>query len=104
MMKTAILLLIIGIAIGYFIYVKQKESNKSLQKIVKDAFPKNTIIEKFNTVMVCEINHRNEPNELIFIRIGEAKRIKKEGGRIVATYPKKPTKRTLKKDLERYIK
>ena len=70
---------------------------------MKATFPKYTIIEKFDTVMICEINHRNEPDELVFIRTGEAKKIKKEGRRITITYPKKPTKNQLKKDLGKYL-
>ena len=102
-MKALLILLIIGIAFGYFIYKRQKQTDKSLKEIVKATFPKHTIIEKFDTVMICEINHRNEPDELVFIRTGEAKKIKKEGRRITATYPQKPTKNQLKKDLEKYL-
>lgn len=102
-MKALLLLLIIGIAIGYFIYKRKIQTNKSLKEIVKSTFPKYTIIEKFNTVMICEINHRNEPDELIFIRTGEPKRIKKEGRRITVTYPQKPTINQLKKDLGKYL-
>lgn len=103
-MKTLLLILIIGIAIGYFIYKRQKPTNESLKEIVKTAFPKYAIIEKFNTVMICEINHRNEPDELVFIRTGEPRKIRQEGRRIIATYPQKPTPKELKKDLKQYLK
>ncbi|MCH7352237.1 MULTISPECIES: hypothetical protein [unclassified Acinetobacter] len=103
-MSTLLLALIFGIALGYFIYKKNTGTSESLKITVKKAFPKYTIIEKFDTVMVCEINHRNEPDELIFIRIGQAKKIIKEGRRIVATYTKKPTKKILEKDLKKYLK
>ncbi|WP_416178144.1 hypothetical protein [Acinetobacter sp. SEK541] len=102
-MKALLLLLIIGIAC-YFIYKKNKQTNGSLKEIVKKAFPKYIILEKFNTVMICEINHRNEPDELVFIRIGEPRKIQKEGKRIIATYPQKPTKTQLKNDLKKYLK
>ncbi len=98
-----LLIVIIGIAIGYFIYMKMKKG-ESLEMIVKKSFPKHLIINKFGTVMICEINHRNEPDELIFIKTGTHKSIKKEGRRIVATYPNKPTSKELKKDLQKYIK
>lgn len=99
-----LLLLIIGIAFGYFIYKKNTEGNESLKVTAKKAFPKYTIIEKFDTVMICEINHRNEPDELVFIRIGSTKKITKEGRRITAIYPKKPTGKILKQDLNKYLK
>ncbi|RZF54805.1 hypothetical protein EXE30_05250 [Acinetobacter halotolerans] len=98
-----ILIVIIGIAIGYFIYTKMKK-DESLEMIVKKSFPKYLIINKFGTVMICEINHRNEPDELIFIKTGRPKSIKKEGRRIIATYPVKPTSKELKNDLIQYLK
>ncbi|MEC8122696.1 MAG: hypothetical protein VX125_02410 [Pseudomonadota bacterium] len=57
-----------------FIYQNRKTNDKNLKEIVKKTFPNHTIIEKFGTVMICEINHRNEPDELVFIRINANKK------------------------------
>lgn len=79
------------------------KKDESLEMIVKKSFPKYLIINKFGTIMICEINHRNEPDELIFIKTGTPKSIKREGRRIVASYPQKPTKNELKNDLRKYL-
>ncbi|NAS09353.1 hypothetical protein GPS43_11270 [Acinetobacter haemolyticus] len=64
---------------------------------------KHTIIEKNNQIMICEINHRNEPDERIFIRTGRRKKIEKSGRFIIAEYSKKPTGKELKNDLTKYL-
>lgn len=44
-------------------------SAKTLKQKLQTEFPKFKIIEKSDTLMICEINHRNEPEELVIIRV-----------------------------------
>ena len=100
-----IIILIIALSIIFLIY-KLKNKNLTLKEIAKKTFPKHIIIEKFDTVMICEINHRNEPDELAFLRLNtnRPKTIKKEGRRLKVEYQKMPTSTELKRDLKQVIK
>ncbi|MFH7354140.1 hypothetical protein [Acinetobacter bereziniae] len=104
-MEILILILVI-VVIGFFIVKNKKSNKKNLKELVKKTFPKHTIIEKFGTVMICEINHRNEPDELVFIRINPSKKknINKTGRRLNAEYPAIPTARELKIDFENHLR
>ena len=102
------LVLVIGIFTVYKLKQPQKESSNSkltLKELVKKTFPKYKIIEKHQTVMICEINHRNEPEELVFIRItpNQQKSIKKSGRMLIADYPYKPTAKQLKLDFGQHL-
>lgn len=106
-MEIALCIVLVSVIIGFFI-LKNKESkidNLNLKEIVKQTFPKYKIIEKHGTIMICEISHRNEPEELVFIRINSSKNktIKKSGRILIADYPDKPTKKQLKEDFERHL-
>lgn len=102
-------IIVIGIAVicgillqGRRLKISKKHNN--FREIVKITFPKYVVREKNNQIMICEYNHRNEPDELIFIRIGQRKSIEKMGRRIIATYPNQPSSRELKRDLEKYLR
>ncbi|NHB57272.1 hypothetical protein G9F32_04390 [Acinetobacter sp. 194] len=73
---------------------------------LKSSFPQYTIIEKFGSYMICEINHRNEPEELVIIRFDEnqKKNIRTFGRRVTLTYPKQPSMGEIKKDAAPYLK
>lgn len=83
----------------------KKESELSLKKLVQKTFPKYKIIEKNQMIMICEITHRNEPDELVFIRISpnKNKKIKKSGRMFICDYPKTPTASEMKKDFGKYL-
>ena len=99
-----ILMLVIIVLVLIFILKKLKESPKeNFKNIVKKAFPKYVIREKNGQIMICEYNHRNEPEEVVFIKIGNNKNIKKSGRMIIAEYPYKPTIKEMKKDFGRYL-
>ncbi len=85
--------------------VKQKTptAKYSFKQIVQKTFPKYKIIEKNQQIMICEINHRNEPDELVFIRIGNPKNIRKSGRMVIADYPKAPSPQEMKSDFGRYL-
>lgn len=102
------LVLVIGIFTVYKIKKPQKQGSNSklpLKELVKKTFPKYKIIEKHQTVMICEINHRNEPEELVFIRItpNQQKSIKKSGRMLIADYPYIPTAKQLKLDFGQHL-
>lgn len=106
-MKILVLALISAILIiGFIIFKSKKTKQSNLKDLVKKTFPKQTIIEKFGTVMICEINHRNEPDELVFIRINPSKKknINKTGRRLNAEYPAVPTARELKIDFQKHLR
>lgn len=85
--------------------LKESNINLSLKETVKNTFPKYKIIEKNQTIMICEITHRNEPDELVFIRItpNKVKKIRKSGRMIICDYPKIPSSSEMKKDFGKYI-
>ena len=106
-MKILVLALISAILIiGFIIFKSKKTKPNNLKDLVKKTFPKHIIIEKFGTVMICEINHRNEPDELVFIRINPSrkKKINKTGRRLNAEYPAVPTARELKIDFGNHLR
>jgi hypothetical protein len=95
------------VALVYYTQVNGDISSKgSFRNIVQGAFPKFTVIEKTHTIMICEINHRNEPEELVFIRIdaNQPKNIRYTGRMMIVTYPKQPSARELKKDISSHLK
>jgi len=94
------------VIIIFFIFKNKKSNERNLKTLVKKTFPKHIIIEKFGTVMICEINHRNEPDELVFIRINpnRKKNINQNGRRLNAEYPAIPTARELKTDFSKHLR
>lgn len=106
-----ILLVIFGaIVISLFTKDKKKFKNKSAQirkmsfkEIVQQTFPKYRIIEKNQQIMICEYNHRNEPEELVFIRLSNKKSIKKLGRMLIVEYSKLPTPKEMKADFESHL-
>ncbi|RZG66207.1 hypothetical protein EXU29_18565 [Acinetobacter wuhouensis] len=91
---------------------KSKPQNKikrvektDLKTLVKKTFPKYKIIEKHGTVMICEISHRNEPEELVFIRINKnmSKNIRKSGRMLIVDYPQQPTAKEMKMDFGQHL-
>lgn len=82
-----------------------QEKNESLKFKLQKAFPKYKVIERSNAWMICEINHRQELNELVIIRIDEnqKKNIRQYGRTVMLTYPHLPKLNTLKKDIAQYL-
>lgn len=102
-----VIIIVISIAIicGIILQGRRiKDKNINFKMLVQKTFPKYIVREKNNQIMICEYNHRNEPDELIFIRIGQRKNIKKSGRMIIINYPIQPTSKELKNDLEKYLK
>lgn len=84
---------------------KRAEKTLTFKQLVKKTFPKYKIIEKNGNIMICEITHRNEPDELVFIRIHATykKNIKKSGRMIIADYPSNPTAKEMKSDFRGFV-
>ena len=93
--------IIMAVSIG--ILLQKKGKSKSFKEIVKQTFPEYIIMEKNKQIMICEYNHRNEPDERVFIRIGGKKKIEKSGRFIIAIYPTQPSSKELKKDLGKFL-
>lgn len=83
----------------------EKEGKLQLKELVKNTFPKYKIIEKHQTIMICEIDHRNEPDELVFIRISpnQRKNIKKSGRMLICDYPQNPTAKEMLSDFRGHL-
>lgn len=84
---------------------ENKDPN-TLKQSLQKAFPQYSVIEKNGTIMICEINHRNEPDELVFIRVdrNQEKNVRMFGRRATITYKKPPSLREIKKDVAAYLK
>ncbi|WP_163124225.1 hypothetical protein [Acinetobacter portensis] len=107
--KYTIVLVVVLLCIALIMYTQMDGSsskNKSFKQIVQSAFPKFSVIERNRTIMICEINHRNEPDELVFIRIdpNQKKNIRFSGRMLIATYPKQPSVSEMKKDFTHHLK
>lgn len=94
--------------VGLILIVKGQFKDKekvSLKELVKKTFPSYKIIEKHGTIMICEINHRNELDELIFIRVcrNQQKNIKKSGRMLIVDYQKIPTAAEMKRDFKDHL-
>lgn len=106
--KYLVVAIVVIVCILIVIYTQRANSgssNKSFKQIVQNEFSKYRVIEKNQTLMICEINHRNEPDELVLIRIdpNQKKNIRNFGRRVTFTYPKQPSIREMRKDFAPYL-
>lgn len=102
------LVLFILILVVWYTQASSGESKDptTLKQTLQKAFPEYTVIEKNGTIMICEINQRNEPDERVIIRIdsNQEKNIRMFGQRATITYKKPPSIREIKKDVSPYLK
>lgn len=83
---------------------KQSFKKKSFKEVVQSTFPKYIVREKNEQIMICEYNHKNEPDELVFIRINQpTKNIRKSGRMIIAHYVNEPSPGEMKGDFGRFL-
>ena len=108
--KYLVVAIVIAICIVMVIYTQRGESssrsgNTSFKDIVQKEFMKYKVIERNQTIMICEINHRNEPDELVLIRIdpNQKKNMRSFGRRVTFTYPKQPSIGEMRKDFVPYL-
>ena len=110
MEKYLVVAIVIAICIVMVIYTQRGESssrlgNTSFKDIVQKEFVKYKVIERNQTIMICEINHRNEPDELVLIRIdpNQKKNRRSFGRRVTFTYSKQPSIGEMRKDFAPYL-
>ena len=106
--KYVIAAVVVLMCIGPVMYTQKDDissKNKSFKQIIQDAFPKFSVIERSSAVIICEVNHRNEYEELVFIRIdpNQQKNIRFSGRTLIATYSKQPSLREMKKDFAQHL-
>lgn len=108
--KYLVVAIVIAICIVIVIYTQRGESssrsgNTSFKDIVQKEFMKYKVIERNQTIMICEMNHRNEPDELVLIRIdpNQKKNIRNFGRRVTFTYSKQPSVREMRQDFAQYL-
>ena len=84
----------------------KEKGSTSFKQAVKKSFPKYHIIEKHDTIIICEINYRNELDELVVIRVdpNQEKNIRMFGRRATITYKKQPLLSEIKKDAAPYLR
>jgi len=100
--------LIYGRDLFIIIYTQRADTgsaSRSFKDIVQKEFNKYKVIEKNQTIMICEINHRNELDELVLIRIdpSQKKNFRNFGRRITFTYSKQPSVREMRQDFAPYL-
>ena len=102
------LVALILIVVVWYTQVSSGENKdpNTLKQTLQKAFPQYSVIEQNGTIMICEINHRNEPDELVFIRVdrNQEKNVRMFGRRATITYKKAPSVREIKKDVAAYLK
>ena len=108
--KYLVVAIVIAICIVMVIYTQRGESssrsgNTSFKDIVQKEFPKYTVVERNQTIMICEMNPRNQLEELVLIRIdpNQKKNIRNFGRRVTFTYPKQPSMSEMRKDFAPYL-
>ena len=82
-----------------------RSGNSSFKDIVQKEFMKYKVIERNQTIMICEMNPRNQLEELVLIRIdpNQKKNIRNFGRRVTFTYPKQPSMSEMRKDFAPYL-
>ncbi|OTG61585.1 hypothetical protein B9T29_10485 [Acinetobacter sp. ANC 3903] len=106
--KYLVVAIVVIVCIGIVIYTQRADAgstNRSFKDIVQKEFGKYKVIEKNQTIMICEINHRNELDELVFIRIdpNQKKNIRSFGRRVTFTYSKQPSVREMRQNFAQYL-
>lgn len=105
--KYLVVAVVIIICIVMVIYTQRGESSskRSFKDIVQKEFIQYKVIERNQTILICEMNPRNEPEELVLIRIDphQKKNMRSFGRRVTFTYPKQPSIADMRKDFAPYL-
>ena len=80
----------------------KRESSSSFKQKVQNAFPKYTVLLRSQSVMICELDTRGQPEELVVIRIepNSRKSLSFKSRILVATYPIEPSIQEMKRDFQ----
>ncbi|MBU3845377.1 MAG: hypothetical protein H9855_00075 [Candidatus Acinetobacter avistercoris] len=102
---VAIVVLFCFIMVLYTQKSSTTQKNGSFIDTIKKAFPQYHVMEKNDSIIICEMNYRNEPDELIVIRVdpNQKKNFRSFGRRVTITYPKQPNLKEIKKDTQQYL-
>ncbi|AUZ05029.1 MULTISPECIES: hypothetical protein [Vitreoscilla] len=86
-----------------FKQIFQKSSkNGNFKQIVQDTFPNYIVLNRSQSIMICEPDIRNEPIELVIIRIDPTvcKNLSFKSKILIAVYPVEPTPFQMKQDFQ----
>lgn len=80
-------------------------SKMSFKEIVQKEFSQYHVIERNQTIMICEVSDGHQSDELVLIRIdpNQKKNMRNFGRRMTFTYPKQPSLREMRKDFAPYL-
>ncbi|WP_445116096.1 hypothetical protein [Acinetobacter sp. WZC-1] len=108
--KYLIVAIVFALCILMIIYTQMgsrlgASGKKTLKQQVQAAFSQYTVIEKHDTIIICEMNQRQQPEELVVIRVdpNQKKNVRQFGKRVTITYAKQPSIREIKKDVAAYL-
>lgn len=115
-MKLLMILFVVVIC-GLIVVWTQREPNKTkgkrqskitgkaltlgnLKTEAEKEFKRLSIKERNGQILICEIDHRGEFNELVFVRLNTSspKRVENKGRFLVASYPYIPSGAEMRKD------
>ena len=112
----AILIFIVVVGIWFLLYkLSQGYFNKTgnprrfkgsnalnFKQKVQNAFPKYTVLLRSQSVMICELDTRGQPEELVVIRIvpNASKSLSFKSRILIATYPNEPSIHEMRRDFQ----
>lgn len=85
---------------------KKEDKTLSFKDKLQKEFANYTVIERNQNFIICrEIPNQRIPEELVLIRIDpeQKKNLRTSGKMLIATYPKQPSIREVKKDSASYL-
>ena len=92
---------------GYFnknktIHSFSNSNTTNFKQKVQNAFPSYTVLIRSQSVMICELDARGQPDELVVIRIvpNSSKSLSFKSRILIATYPKEPSVQEMKRDFQ----
>ena len=80
----------------------KKSSPTNFKQKVQNAFPSYTVLHRSQSVMICELDTRGQPEELVVIRIvpSASKSLSFKSRILVATYPNEPSIHEMRRDFQ----
>ena len=80
----------------------QRLGVQSFKQIVQQTFPRYVVLLRSQSTMICELDTRGEPSELVIIRIvpSAKKSLIFKSRVLVATYPSEPTAFEMRRDFQ----
>ena len=116
MSREAILIFVVVVGIWFLLYKLSQgyfnkgsnqrrfkaSSSSNFKQKVQNAFPKYTVLLRSQSVMICELDTRGQPEELVVIRIvpNASKSLSFKSRILVATYPNEPSVHEMRRDFQ----